>query len=367
MLILFRKWFQQGHRLPIKICNAMLIALVLNILFGLSFYYVESPHQDGLTLLDSIWWAMVTMTTVGYGDYFPVTTIGRFFIAYPCFIIGIGFIGFLFGVVVDSVLDGITKKKKGYATMKLSDHIVICHYPDEAKILKIVQELRATANNQHLQVVVIDPSLEEQPEAFRETNISFIKGCCSSEETLIRASALSAQSVLVLAQDVTSSASDAETFATGSVLKMLVEKMNATAADTPASEPKLILELVDRNNRELLEKVNADGIVATSGIVDHLLVQELCNPGLTDIFDQFISYQTGSEFYLMPTAQVGKSLNELKIASIQHQAEVQVLGLLRGTEAHFSPTIDMELEAEDRLIILAKNIENFHIFEKDLL
>jgi len=361
MFILFKKWFTNSHKSHVKILNALSITLILNFLFGLGFYLIESPHQEGLTLLDSIWWAMVTMTTVGYGDYFPVTTAGRFLIAYPCFIIGIGFIGFLFGVIVDSVLDQITQKKKGYAKMNLTNHSIICQCPSEEKILKVVKELRASGETQYRHIVVIDNSLDEQPLSFKENDIRFIKGNPSSEKILSRAALPRAQSILVLARDTSNSKSDAETFAIGTVIKMLTSKNPSTSPD-----PKLVLELVDRNNLNLLQKVNSDGIVPTSGISEQLLVQELCNPGIAAIFDQLVSYHSGFELYLLPTSSTGKSLNELKIASIQHKAELQVLGLLRKNETHFCPSEDINLHPEDRLIVLARSMNDFYDFERSI-
>lgn len=49
---------------------------------------------EGANLLDGLWWAIVTVTTVGYGDMFPVTPAGRFAAAL-LMLLGIGFVAFI--------------------------------------------------------------------------------------------------------------------------------------------------------------------------------------------------------------------------------------------------------------------------------
>ena len=46
---------------------------------GIVIYFLESPHEDSeiKTLIDAIWYATATVTTVGYGDVVPVTQEGR--------------------------------------------------------------------------------------------------------------------------------------------------------------------------------------------------------------------------------------------------------------------------------------------------
>jgi voltage-gated potassium channel len=58
----------------------------------------RSPDSNITTGGDALWWGIVTMTTVGYGDFFPVTTAGRFTGAFVMFA-GIGIIGALASIL----------------------------------------------------------------------------------------------------------------------------------------------------------------------------------------------------------------------------------------------------------------------------
>jgi voltage-gated potassium channel len=80
-----------------------IIVLTISSVFVLEFES-RSPDANILTGQDAIWYAFVTITTVGYGDYYPVTTGGRV-TALFIMITGVGIIGAL-ASILSSILVG---------------------------------------------------------------------------------------------------------------------------------------------------------------------------------------------------------------------------------------------------------------------
>lgn len=60
-----------------KILVFLFCVIVLNVIFGSLMYVIEGPANGFSNIPVSIYWAIVTMTTVGYGDISPVTGFGR--------------------------------------------------------------------------------------------------------------------------------------------------------------------------------------------------------------------------------------------------------------------------------------------------
>ena len=106
-----------GNVFSAKRGELMITVFIIGILLILSsslIYYAEreaQPEQFS-SIPSSVWWSVVTLTTVGYGDVFPVTTTGKVFGAVISFL-GIGLFALPAGILGAGFLEELRKKKGG--------------------------------------------------------------------------------------------------------------------------------------------------------------------------------------------------------------------------------------------------------------
>lgn len=80
---------------------------------GIAIIYIESPDPTAniTTPSDAVWWAFVTITTVGYGDQYPVTNTGRL-IGMFVMVLGVGLFGVLTGFLANVFLSPRKERKE---------------------------------------------------------------------------------------------------------------------------------------------------------------------------------------------------------------------------------------------------------------
>ena len=92
------------------IMSLALCAFVM-LFSAIVMYTVEKPVQPEQfpNVITSLWWAICTLTTVGYGDVYPITAVGRFFAALIS-LVGIGIIAIPTGIIAAGFSEVISGK-----------------------------------------------------------------------------------------------------------------------------------------------------------------------------------------------------------------------------------------------------------------
>ena len=90
----------------------LIASIILLYLAATGIYYFENDAQPDnfSSIFDCLWWAVATLTTVGYGDMFPITTGGRFFTTIVVFI-GLGIIAVPTGLFANSLNYTYSKRR----------------------------------------------------------------------------------------------------------------------------------------------------------------------------------------------------------------------------------------------------------------
>jgi voltage-gated potassium channel len=90
----------------------------ISIIFG-GFAVVIAESNNSASniknLSDGVWWAIETITTVGYGDYYPVTPLGKIIASFVMFI-GLAFLTTFAGLLSSTLIAGKLKQKDNYTT-----------------------------------------------------------------------------------------------------------------------------------------------------------------------------------------------------------------------------------------------------------
>ena len=83
-----------------QLVMSVVICFFVILFSAIVMYTVEHPVQPEQfpNVISSLWWAMCTLTTVGYGDVYPVTAIGRLFASFIS-LVGIGIIAIPTGII----------------------------------------------------------------------------------------------------------------------------------------------------------------------------------------------------------------------------------------------------------------------------
>ena len=251
------------------------------------------------------WWAIVTMTTVGYGDFSPETPEGRIFAVFIMFV-GIALVSLLTASISSIFVAQKIREGKGLEKLTLADHIVLCGWNMNAdKLINSIYQLKS--DNKNFDLVLVNELSEEDitqiKSKFSKIRIHFVAGDFTNEETLHRAGIATSSCVIVIPNNLNNdneSHDEKTIFAT-----LTIKSIDASI--------RVVAYLLDRENLTHIKRAEADEVVVSDDFSLNILASHVVDPGVPQVSNHLINTSSDSRLKrkTIPGNFIGKKYSEL--------------------------------------------------------
>lgn len=122
------------------------------------------------SFFDSIYWAIITVTTVGYGDFVPTTEIARI-VTIVLALLGSAFMAYFSAYITAKLIEILIKNLKDWQKMEnVNNHLIVCGYNLQTEL--IIEHFISKKIFAHDQIVLIHESLSSNVENLLENTRS---------------------------------------------------------------------------------------------------------------------------------------------------------------------------------------------------
>jgi voltage-gated potassium channel len=317
-------------RMPLLV-RILLIAILVFLIFGISIHFLEPDTFP--TIFDGIWWAIITASTVGYGDFVPHSFLGRV-TALILILFGVGFVSSYFGTLAAAAVTKQDAFAEGKIPFKGKGHIIIIGWNERSR--ELVNKLTNLSYPQ--MIVLIDETLEENPVPSRY--VHFIQGKAHVDDTVMKSDIKNAEKVLITA-DRGNNELQADM---NSILTLLTIK-------GLCPNVKCIVEILTAEQVVNAKRAGADEVIQSNKLTSVFMVNSLHSNGdglLSDIVNQLEESRVTTKS--VSKEEIGKSF---RLLCEERLAEgLVVLGIKRGEETILNPPHTMKLEEMDQLLTI---------------
>ncbi|MCW5249936.1 MULTISPECIES: potassium channel family protein [unclassified Streptomyces] len=324
---------------PIRqVGKRLLMALLVLVATALIVYADREGYNDSsdssLDLLDSFYYATVTLSTTGYGDVTPVSDAARLtniFVITPLRVL------FLI-ILVGTTLEALTERTREEWRLNrwrstLRDHTVVIGFGTKGR--SALRTVCATGLRKE-QVVVVDPS-GKAIEAANADGFAGVVGDATRSDVLRRAEVQRARQIIIATQRDD----------TAVLVTLTARQINRGA--------KIVAAVREEENAPLLKQSGADAVITSASAAGRLLGLSVLSPAAGMVMEDLISQGSGLDLVERPVikAEVGKSPRELDELVVSVVRGHRVLG--------YDDPVVGDLELTDRLITIVRATPATHV------
>ncbi len=271
--------------------NGLLFAFAFSVLGaatllgGLSFYLIEVKANPSIeTPLDGFWWSLVTVTTVGFGDITPATSLGRI-VGAVLMVAGMFTLALFAGIVGSSLVSGMLSiREEQFRMSEYVNHVVVCGYDESSHIM--LDALSKELDPSKTRVVVVDD--HERPRDL-PPDFLWVQGDPSKESELDKVRLTHAAAVIVSgARDMSPQNADARTILIAFTIRRFLKRQGKRMRHR--HQPLYVVaEILDSENVAHALSAGADEVVETRKIAYSMIAHAIRHHGTARTMSRFLT------------------------------------------------------------------------------
>lgn len=291
---------------------------------------------------DALWFCLVTVSTVGYGDIFPVTTEGRL-VAMMVILSSLGSLGFLFSRIGEIVVEGKQRERLGMDGTEFEGHVVILGWSPMARAA--LNELLASGASVAM-VCETEELLHNLRPLAKKKQLFLCRAEARSPNALELVNIRRARTVVCCDEDDTSNL----------VLALNVRRLNPTV--------DLVSSIRNDELRHSFASAGVDFVTNAFDISGRLIASAAFEPDVAHFLDDITSAQNehGHDLHQLrvPPNLVGWNCGKLRAALQEREGPLLVVHIRRSKPGFYrpNPPRNSELAENDVLIFLSTDAQH---------
>jgi voltage-gated potassium channel len=320
------------------------IFLIMLIVWAVgSFSIILFESGDLADAGNAIWWTIVTITTVGYGDYYPSSILGRI-LAVIIMFSGIGLISVLTGSISSIFTTKKIMEGRGLENLKLQDHIVICGWNSNVeKVLSNIAKL--SSEGEDVKIAMINDMGEDQMNSIiarfnsDKLKINFVCGDYALESILNKACIDHAKSAIIISDDTVENDDD-KTILTVLTIKNKLPNL------------KVIAHVSQQDKLPYLKRAKADEVIVNDTYESFMAATHVLEPGVPQAVNQLLDLHSAHRFKSMPIpdSYIGKTFSEISAYFKEHKNSLCIGLFIENENVGFGDFLSSESDALDAFI-----------------